>query len=140
MRVKDWMTPNPLTLTEQDKVKTAVVHVLRNRIRHVPIVRDGKIVGIVTDRDLKRALPSVVAGTTPDEYQSFMDNTTLNEIMTQDPIVISPDADILEAVRIFVEHKFGALPVVENGQLVAIISQTDALRAFLKVLEDLGDK
>ena len=140
MKVRNWMTPNPLTLTEDDKVKTAVVHVLRNRIRHVPILRGDKLVGIVTDRDLKRALPSVVAGTTPEEYQSFMENTTLKEVMTQDPIVCGPDTDIVEAVRIFVEHKFGALPVVENDKLVAIISQTDALRAFLKLLEERGEK
>ena len=135
MKVKDWMTPNPLTLTEGDIVKTAVTHVLRNRIRHIPIVRDGALVGIVTDRDLKRALPSVVAGSSPQEYQSFMDTTTLREVMTADPVTCTPESDLLEAVRQFVESKFGAIPVVQDGKLAGIITQTDAMRAFLAQLQ-----
>jgi len=130
------MTPDPFTLTEDDRVKTAVQHLLRAGIRHVPILRDGALVGIVTDRDLRRALPSVEAGASPAKYQAFMERTTLKQVMRSDPVTCTPDTDIADAVRIFVERKLGAIPVVDDGELVAILTQIDILRAFLSVLEE----
>ena len=135
MKVREWMTPDPFTLTEEDRVKTAVQHLLRAGIRHVPILRDGALVGIVTDRDLRRALPSVEAGASPERYQAFMERTTLRDIMTADPVTCTPDTDIADVVEIFVERKLGAIPVVEDDELVAILTQIDVLRAFLEVLE-----
>jgi len=129
------MTPDPFTLTEGDRVKTAVQHLLRAGIRHVPIVREGRLVGIVTDRDLRRVLPSVAAGASPEEYQAFMERTALKDIMTADPVTCSADTDLVDAVRIFVERKFGAIPVVDGHRLVAILTQIDVLSAFLDVLE-----
>jgi len=135
MKVREWMTPDPFTLTEDDRVKTAVQHLLRAGIRHVPILRDGALVGIVTDRDLRRALPSVEAGASPAKYQAFMERTTLKQIMRSDPVTCTPDTDIADAVRTFVERKLGAIPVVEGDEVVAILTQIDILRAFLHVLE-----
>jgi len=138
MNAKKWMTPDPTTLTEEDLVKTAVTHVLRSRIRHIPIVRNGKLVGIVTDRDLKRALPSVVAGSSPEEYQTFMDSTKLRDVMTANPVTCTPDTDLLDVVRQFIDNKFGAMPVIDGDAVVGIITQTDAMRAFLDQLENAG--
>jgi acetoin utilization protein AcuB len=135
MKVREWMTPDPFTLTEGDRVKTAVQHLLRAGIRHVPVLRDNVLVGIVTDRDLRRALPSLEAGASPKKYQSFMERTTLGDIMTADPVTCTPDTDIADAVEIFVERKLGAIPVLNDGVLVAILTQIDVLRAFLAVLE-----
>ncbi len=135
MKVREWMTPDPFTLTEGDRVKTAVQHLLRAGIRHVPILRDGALVGIVTDRDLRRALPSVEAGASPERYQTFMERTALRDIMTVDPVTCTPDTDIADAVEIFLERKLGAIPVVDGDELVAILTQIDVLRAFLEVLE-----
>jgi len=134
MKVREWMTPDPFTLTEGDRVKTAVQHLLSAGIRHVPILRDGALVGIVTDRDLRRALPSVEAGASPERYQAFMERTTLGDIMTVDPVTCTPDTDIADAVEIFVERKLGAIPVVDDDELVAILTQIDVLRAFLEIL------
>jgi acetoin utilization protein AcuB len=128
------MTPDPFTLTEEDRVKTAVQHLLSAGIRHVPILRDGALVGIVTDRDLRRALPSLEAGASPAKYQAFMERTTLRDIMTVDPVTCTPDTDLADAVEIFVERKLGAIPVVDGDELVAILTQIDVLRAFLEVL------
>ena len=135
MKVREWMTPRPFTLTEGDRVKTAVQHVLTAGIRHVPVLRDNVLVGIVTDRDLRRALPSVDAGASPEQYQAFMERTALGDIMTVDPVTCTPDTDIVDAVEIFVERKFGAIPVVDGDELVAILTQIDVMRAFLAVLE-----
>ena len=135
MKVRDWMTPEPFTLTEGDCVKTAVQHLLSAGIRHVPVLRGNELVGIVTDRDLRRALPSTEAGASPEKYQSFMERTLLGELMTPDPITCTPDTDVADAVEIFVKHKFGAIPVVDGDELVAILTQIDVMRAFLTVLE-----
>lgn len=135
MKVKKWMTPEPFLLAEDQPIKVAILQQLESRIRHMPVVRDNVLVGIVTDRDLKRALPSVIAGATPEEYRAFMERTTVSEIMTHDPFTCEPETDLVEAVRIFVERKFGAIPVVENGRVVAILTQTDVMRAFLSFLE-----
>ena len=135
MKVREWMTPEPFTLTEGDRVKTAVKHLLSAGIRHVPVLRDNALVGIVTDRDLRRALPSVEAGASPEKYQAFMERTTLGELMTADPVTCTPDTDVADAVEIFVERKFGAIPVVDGDELVAILTQIDVMRAFLSVLE-----
>jgi acetoin utilization protein AcuB len=135
MKVREWMTPNPFTLTEGDRVKAAVRHVLSAGIRHVPVLRGDVLVGIVTDRDLRRALPSVEAGASPEKYQAFMERTRLKDIMTVDPVTCTPDTDVVDAVEIFVERKFGAIPIVDGDELVAILTQIDVMRAFLAVLE-----
>ena len=135
MKVREWMTSEPFTLTEGDRVKTAVEHLLKAGIRHVPVLRDNVLVGIVTDRDLRRVLPSVEAGASPERYQAFMERTTLRDIMTVDPVTCRPDTDVVDAVEIFVERKFGAIPVVDGDELVAILTQIDVMRAFLEILE-----
>jgi len=135
MKVREWMTREPYTLTEGDRVKTAVQYLLSAGIRHVPVLRDNVLVGIVTDRDLRRVLPSVEAGASPEKYQSFMERTTMGDIMTVDPVTCTPDTDVVDVVEIFVERKFGAIPVVDGDELVAILTQIDVMRAFLKVLE-----
>ncbi len=135
MKVKQWMTPDPFILTEDQPIKVAVMQELENHIRHMPVVRDNELVGIVTDRDLKRALPSLLAGADPDDYRAFMDMTPVSEVMTPDPITCEPDMELRDAVDIFVEYKFGAIPVVEAGRVVAILCQTDIMKAFLTLLE-----
>ena len=136
MKVKDWMTPDPKTVTEDDPVKTAVMLVVENRIRHLPVVRGDALVGIISDRDLKRAMPSVVAGATAEEYQTFMDETPVEQAMTADPISCAPDTDLIDLVREFCQKKVGAIPVVEGGRLVGIVTQTDMMEAFLTLLEN----
>ncbi len=136
MKVKDWMTPDPKTVNEDDPVKTAVTLVVENRIRHLPVVRDGSLVGIISDRDLKRAMPSVVAGATAEEYQIFMEETPVEHAMTADPISCAPDTDLVDLVREFCQKKVGAIPVVDGERLVGIVTQTDMMEAFLTLLEN----
>jgi acetoin utilization protein AcuB len=135
MKVRRWMTSDPKTIKEDDFVKTAVMLVLENRIRHLPVVRGESLVGIVSDRDLKRAMPSVVAGATAEEYQAFMDETYIEQVMTANPITCTPDTHLIDLVREFCEHKVGAIPAVEGERVVGIVTQTDMMQAFLRVLE-----
>ena len=136
MKVEKWMTSDPKTIQEDDFVKTAVTLVLQNRIRHLPVVRGDSLVGIISDRDLKRAMPSVVAGATSDEYQAFMEETSIKEVMTVNPITCTPETDMVDLVREFCQHKVGAIPVVEGERVVGIVTQTDMMQAFLAMLEN----
>lgn len=135
MKVKEWMTPDPKTVNEDDPVKTAVMLVVENRIRHLPVVRGDSLVGIISDRDLKRAMPSIVAGATAEEYQAFMEETSVEQAMTANPIACAPDTDLVDLVREFCRKKVGAIPVLEGDRLVGIVTQTDMMQAFLRLLE-----
>jgi acetoin utilization protein AcuB len=135
MKVKEWMTPEPKTVNEDDPVKAAVNLVVENRIRHLPVVRGDALVGIISDRDLKRAMPSIVAGATAEEYQTFMEETPVAQAMTANPIACAPNTDLVDLVREFCQKKVGAIPVVDDGRLVGIVTQTDMMEAFLTVLE-----
>jgi len=136
MKAREWMTSDPKTVAVDDFVATAVMLVLENRIRHLPVVRGDSLVGIISDRDLKRAMPSVVAGATAEEYQAFMEETPVEQVMTASPITCEPDTDLVDLVRGFCQHKVGAIPVVEGERVVGIVTQTDMMRAFLVVLEN----
>ncbi len=136
MKVKEWMTPEPKTVNEDDPVKAAVNLVVENRIRHLPVVRGDALVGIISDRDLKRAMPSIVAGATAEEYQTFMDETPVEQAMTANPIACAPNTDLVDLVREFCQKKVGAIPVVDDGRLVGIVTQTDMMQAFLTMLEN----
>jgi acetoin utilization protein AcuB len=135
MKAREWMTPDPKTIDEDDFVKTAVMLILENRIRHLPVVRGESLVGIVSDRDLKRAMPSVVAGATAEEYQAFMEEASIEQLMTASPITCAPETSLVDLVREFCQHKVGAIPVVEGERVVGIVTQTDMMQAFLAVLE-----
>ncbi|HVO31224.1 MAG TPA: CBS domain-containing protein [bacterium] len=130
------MTKNPITLGANESLRTAVELELQKKIRHIPIVdAKGALVGILTDRDIKRALPSPVVHLDEDERERLLDETQLARIMTRDPMTVAPGTPVAEAVRSMLAKKVGGLPVVENGKLVGIFTQGDALRAYLERLE-----
>jgi len=133
--VRDYMVSDVETLGPDDSLETAVMLERRFRIRHIPIIENGELVGIVTDHDLKRALPSPVTGSDQQTFEHVVQTTRLQQIMTRSPMTISPAAPLRDAVQILCEKKFGALPVVEQGKLVGIISGVDMLRAFLAFLD-----
>ena len=133
--VRDYMVSEVETLTPDDSLETAVMLERRLRIRHIPIVERGELVGMVTDHDLKRALPSPVTGSDQQTFERVVQTTKLGQIMTRSPMTISPAAPLRDAVQILYEKKFGALPVVEKGKLVGIITAVDMLRAFLAFLD-----
>jgi acetoin utilization protein AcuB len=135
MKASEWMIPDPKSIEVDDPVKTAVMLVVENRIRHLPVVSGESLVGIISDRDLKQAMPSIVAGATSEEYQTFMEETSVEQVMTADPISCAPDDDLVDVVRKFCEKKVGAIPVVEGERLVGIVTQTDMMQAFLIMLE-----
>ena len=122
MLVKEFMTPNPITVTP-DKRADETLDVMRKlNFRQCPVVEDGKLIGIVTDRNIRGVL-------------SGGSDTKVGDIMTKDPITILDYASVEGAAEIIRSGKFNALPVVTNkGELVGILTVTDLLDALLRML------
>jgi acetoin utilization protein AcuB len=101
------------------------------RIRHLPVVSGTRLVGIVTDRDLRDAMPSPATTLSRGEIAYQMDTTPLKTCMTREVVSIHPDMDMVQAVCILLRGPFGGLPVIEEGLLVGMLTEIDCLRAFL---------
>ncbi|TDI50583.1 MAG: CBS domain-containing protein [Acidobacteria bacterium] len=136
MKVSDRMTSEVVTLNEEQSLRDALTLQQRHKIRHIPVVADGNIVGILTDRDLKRASPSLLSGIDQERYDELLDTTRVAQVMTRDPRTVSPETSLKDVAKILIEGKFGALPVIEKNSLVGIITEIDLLR----VLHDLLDE
>lgn len=133
MRISELMTKNVVTV-EADQLLRDVVDLMRlKKIRHLPVVSGAKLVGIVTDRDVKRALPSVFSGD-QEEFERVLSDTRVEQVMTKDPFTLRPTDEVKEALKALIERKFGGIPIVSDGKLVGIVTDIDFLRAFLKSL------
>ena len=136
-RVRDFMTRDPVTLREDDLLRQAVEIVMIRGIRHIPVVdENGRLVGIVTDRDVQGTLPSPLSAAAPEEYEALLETTPLARIMTRDVITVGEDDLAAEAVETLLAGKIDGLPVLENARLVGIFTVRDALRAYLHLLRD----
>ena|SRR5258708_3029053 len=136
MQVEDIMTRSVLTIAPEQTLRDALELLRSKRIRHLPVVEHAKLVGIVTDRDVKRATPSLLSGVEREEYDRVLDATTVSQFMTRDPLTIEPDMALKAAVKVFIDRKVGALPVVADGRLIGIVTEIDLLRAFHAMLPD----
>jgi acetoin utilization protein AcuB len=141
VRVRDFMTKDPLTLREDDLLRQAVEVVMVRRIRHIPVL-DGKgnLAGIVTDRDVQGTLPSPLSAAAPEEYEALLETTPLSRIMTRSVITVRPDDLAAEAVETLLADRIDGLPVVEDGRVVGIFTVRDALRAYLELLRRLAPR
>jgi acetoin utilization protein AcuB len=133
MHVSEIMTCELVTVTPDDSVEEAVRLLQRRGIRHLLVVQQGKLVGIISDRDIKRTLDprktrKKIMGV--GGLYFLLEPLLVREIMTRDPVTITPQTEIRQAAWIMVQRRFGALPVVENGSLVGILTETDVLSYF----------
>ena len=133
MIVAKRMMRNPVSVDENDSMKKAM-DLLRDReIRHLPVLKGGdRLVGIVSERDIKQASPSPATALEIREIYYLLDKVKVRQIMTRRPYTISSTAPIEEAALIMREKKIGCLPVVEDGRLVGILTETDILDAFIE--------
>jgi acetoin utilization protein AcuB len=133
--VRELMTTRPVTLFDDDRLREAVELVTLHNVRHIPVLdRRGRLVGIVTDRDIKQTLPSPLSSAAPEEYEALLETTPLGRVMSRDPLTVEPESDVADAVEILVSRKIGGLPVLDNGVLVGIFTERDALRGYLDLL------
>src|SRR5579863_2719292 len=114
------MTYGAATVSSHDTLQTAADLMKNGGFRRVPVVDEGKLVGIVSDRDVR-------------EHSGYLELTRVTAAMTADPQTVTPKMSVEDAARLMIEHKIGGLPVVEDGKLVGMITTTDVLKAFLKV-------
>ncbi len=135
MFVQDVMTPDPITVTV-DATLPEIAHLMVDKkIRRVPVLdRDGRLVGIISDRDVRENMPSPATTLSKWEINTLLDKLKAEEIMTSPVIVATPDCPLEEAARVLIDKKIGALPVIQNGDLVGIITETDFFQAFVDML------
>lgn len=135
--VKDWMVPNPVTIGPKATV-AEVEHLLETRrIRHLPVMDGDRLVGLITDRDVRLAsMPR--PRKEPSHADALLQLLRVEQVMSPNPAVASPDMPIAEAARLMLEHRYGGLPVVQEGRLVGIITQGDLLKALIDVLKAEG--
>jgi acetoin utilization protein AcuB len=128
MRIRDMMTKNPITVDSETLVIDAQKIMKENNVRRLPIVDKGKLVGIVTQHDLLMASPSPATSLSIHELNYLLSKMKVNEIMKKNPVTLTPDTPFEEALKIGQENKIGSFPVVENGKLVGIATESDIVR------------
>lgn len=132
MKVRDIMTISCITAPATMPVLEARQLMLEKRIRHLLVTDGPKLLGIVTDRDIRLNLPSPATSLSVWEINYLLARMTLSAVMTKNVVVVESGREATEAAQVMLDHKIGALPVVDRGHLVGIITETDLLRAYVK--------
>ncbi len=123
MQVKNQMIRKVVTIPPGTSILRAIEVMHEKSIRHLPVVEDGKLLGLVTEGDLRQA-----------SLLSLVDKVSIEDVMIRKPVTISPEASIDEAARLVYRHKIGGLPVVKGRKLVGILTIVDLLGAFIQLL------
>jgi acetoin utilization protein AcuB len=132
MHVSELMTAPPITSGPDMPVVEARQLMIGKRIRHLLVTEGSKLLGIVTDRDIRLNLPSPATSLSVWEINYLLARMTVASVMTKTVVIVDPRRDVREAAQLMLNHKIGALPVVDGGALLGIITETDLLRAFVK--------
>jgi acetoin utilization protein AcuB len=138
MRVRELMTATPITVAPESTVVDARHLMATRRFRHLLVVEGERLVGIVTDRDIRLNLPSPATSLSVWELNYLLARLTVRDVMSRSVITIGADRHAAEAARIMVDHKIGALPVLDGERLVGIVTETDFLRAFALSYAEAG--
>ena len=136
MKVRDIMVTELVTLHVDEELSLASDIMNLARIRHLPIVEGERLVGIISQRDLFRASLASVMGHDYAETRDHLKSVSIRDAMVSKVITVEPDTKIQEAGRIMLEKKIGCLPVIEDGRLVGMVTETDILRCFVLHLEE----
>jgi acetoin utilization protein AcuB len=136
MRVSEKMTPSPVTTTLNTPVYEAIEILEENHFRRLPVVdKDGKLVGIITDKELQKAMPSQATSLSAHELNYILMKTKVGDILPKRKLVtIDADELLEEAALLLRNHKIGAIPVVKSGNLVGIITETTIFDAFIEIM------
>lgn len=138
--VKDWMTPEVISITPDTTLPEAHRLMIQKQIRRLPVVQKGRLVGIVTRGDVRGAEPSGATSLNIWELNYLISNLKVEHIMTRDPITISQDATIGEAARIMLNNKISGLPVVDGeSKVIGIITESDVFRLIVDRWGELSE-
>ncbi len=134
MLVKERMNKNPYTVPPDMPIEEALRRMREAHVRRFPVLgKAGKLVGIVSEKDLLYASPSPVTSLSIYEMHYLLSRLTVSEVMTKEVITITEDTPVEEAARIMADKKIGALPVVRDGTLVGIVTETDLFKLFVEL-------
>ncbi len=135
MLVKSWMKTNPKVLKASDSLQQAKELMDNYLFRRIPVVDDkGQLVGIVSKHDISSALPSVMDGSSVGSSMVAFDSARIGDIMTTNPVSYNVMTPLEAVAKDMMKHKFGGAPVVENGRVVGIITETDIYAAFAEAM------
>lgn len=128
--VRDWMTPDPITIQPKTTLPEAHKLMQEAHVRRLPVVEHGRLVGIVTLGDVREASPSDVTSLSIYELHYLLSKLTVEHIMTPHPITIGPHNTIRDAALLMLEHKIGGLPVMDRERVVGILTESDIFRVL----------
>ena len=131
MKIKHWMTRNPITVKLDTPIAEAAKLMREHNIRRLPVMDKDRVAGIVTQRNLLEASPSAATSLSVHELNYLLANLTVGEVMTKDPILVSPEDSVIDVVLMGHEKGIGSFPVVDQGRLVGIATETEIYRAFM---------
>ena len=130
-RVADWMSTPPVVIAPTCSLAEAQQLMEQRHVRWLPVVEQERLIGMLSRGDLRAAQPSAATTLSVFERRALLDHLTVATCMTRDPVTIAPDAMVLEAAQQLLEHKIGGLPVVEDGRIVGVITESDLFRLLL---------
>ena len=131
--VRDIMATEVTTIERNDSLQLAKDIMTLGRVRHFPVMDDGKVVGVVSQRDLYKASLGSVMKYGEKAQHAFLEGIAIKEVMTDPPVTIAPHASVQEAARLMMEKKIGCLPVLEGAKLVGIVTETDMLKLVVEM-------
>jgi acetoin utilization protein AcuB len=135
MLVRERMSRSPVTIHIDTPITEALKVMRNNNVRRLPVLDDeGRLVGIVSEKDLLYASPSPATSLSIYEMHYMLSQLKVTELMTVDVITVSPETPLEEAARIMADNKIGGLPVIQDDRLVGIITETDIFKVFLEML------
>ena len=135
MLVHERMSKHPITITEDAPINEAMKLMRAEKVRRLPVLnKKGELVGIVSEKDLLYVSPSPATSLSVYELHYLISKITVGEIMTTDVITVSEHTPLEEAARIMADNKIGGLPVMRDGKLVGIITESDLFKIFLELL------
>jgi acetoin utilization protein AcuB len=134
MRIKEMMTKNPVTIEPDTLVLDARRIMKEKNIHRLPVIEKGKLIGIVTKHDLLDAAPSPATPVSVHDLNYLLSKMKVKEIMKKNPVTVTPNTPFEDALRVGQEKKIGSFPVVENGKLVGITTESDIVRYLIHAL------
>ena len=134
MRIRDVMTKNPITVDSETLILDALKIMKENNIRRLPVVESGRLVGIVTQKDLNEAAPAPTSRTSAYEFQYFLSKMKVKEVIKRDPVTLRSDTPFEEALKIGKKNNISSFPVLDDGKLVGITTESDIVRFLTRVL------
>ncbi len=138
MLVRDFMTTDVTTLQDTDMLLDARMVFVRSSFRHIPVLHGKQLVGVVTEHDIRQHSPSLLTGVDQEEYNRVLETTPVTRAMTKDPVTVRPDQPVFEAAQLLYARRFGCVPVVENSELVGIVTTSDMLRLLVQIIHSKG--